>query len=124
MILCGGLGGGTCLIIRSIASTGFKLVQCERFSAPDDAAAVAESLQLQEGNAAELWRDDTHRKIRDFERARQPAGFSNGGKLRPAPGAKPNGRNCSPRLKPCRRSDRPMISPSLIGGVVSAMAGP
>ena len=49
---------------------GFKLVQCERFSAPDDAAAVAEALQLQDGTAAELWRDDTHRKIREFERAR------------------------------------------------------
>jgi hypothetical protein len=45
---------------------GHKLELCERFTAPDDDAAVADSHRLQAGRAAELWCEDDHRKVREF----------------------------------------------------------
>lgn len=44
---------------------GPKLVRCERFNAPDDEAAIAESLRLRGSNAAELWCGP--RRVKMFE---------------------------------------------------------
>ena len=43
---------------------GYKLERCDRFDAPDDDAAIEESLLRYDGKASELWSDN--RKVKDF----------------------------------------------------------
>ncbi len=43
---------------------GYKLERCDRLDAPDDEAAIEESLTRHGGKAAELWSDN--RKVKNF----------------------------------------------------------
>lgn len=61
-----GIKGGVMESYALYCLENFKLVQCERFTAASDEAAVTEAMRRQGRYAAELWCDDDHRRVREF----------------------------------------------------------